>query len=140
MPVSHKSKSLKKSRKNNRSNKTKNNIKKMKGGASQAFIIIVENNERKVVPAYDYQANALEENMINDAVSGEHQFKEVNHSYRNGKIKFSIVKQNTRIIGFDKLDVKHQMSLYVFIRADKTRTYISQNKEALQAIIMHGYS
>jgi len=35
MPVSHKSKSLKKSRKNNRSNKTKNNIKKMKGGQEQ---------------------------------------------------------------------------------------------------------
>ena len=98
----------------------------------------MENNERKVVPAHDYQANALEENMINDA--GEHQFKEVNHSYRKGTINFSIVKQDTRIIGFDKLDVKHQMSLYVFIRADKTRTYISQNKEALQAIIMHGYS
>ena len=143
MPVSHKSKSLKKSRKNNRSNKTKNNIKKMKGGGSEAFIIIVnKNNVREVVSAHDYQANALEENIINDKHISKHQFKEVNHCYYtiNGTNKFRIVKQDTRYVGFDKLDVKYLNDLYVFIREDGTTTYISQNNQALQAIIDNNYS
>jgi len=145
MPISQKSKSLKKSKKskkNNRSKKTKNNIKNMRGGGSEAYIIITnrDTNAREVKPAYDYQANALEENIINDAVDGPHKYQMVKHSYRNGTINFSIGKQNTSMIDFSKLSFNEQKSLYILIRSDRTQTYISQNKEALDNIIRNNYT
>jgi len=142
MPVSQKSKSLKKSKKstkNNRSKKTNKNMnmKKMRGGASQAYIIIINKNTNRseVKNALDYQANALEENIINDAVDGPHRYKKVEHSYRDGTIKFSIIKTNTRIVDFPQLDFDDEKSLYSFIRSDGSDTYISQNRNTLLKLI-----
>lgn len=139
MPVSQKNKSLKKSTKNNRSKKTNKNMnmKKMRGGASQAYIIIKDKdtNRIEVKNALDYQANALEENIINDAVDGPHRYKRVEHSYRNGTIKFSIIKTNTNIVDFPQLDFNDEISLYNFIRSDGSNTFISQNRNTLTKLI-----
>ena len=139
MAFSQKSKSLKKSKKNNRSKKTNKNMnmKKMRGGASQAYIIIKDKdtNRIEVKNALDYQANALEENIINDAVDGPHRYKRVEHSYRNGTIKFSIIKTNTNIVDFPQLDFNDEISLYNFIRSDGSNTFISQNRNTLTKLI-----
>ena len=139
MPVSQKNKSLKKSTKNNRSKKTNKNMnmKNMRGGASQAYIIIKDKdtNRIEVKNALDYQANALEENIINDAVDGPHRYKRVEHSYRNGTIKFSIIKTNTNIVDFPQLDFNDEISLYNFIRSDGSNTFISQNRNTLTKLI-----
>ena len=149
MAVSTKRKNSLKSKSNSKTRKqfkkfrkSRKNVIKMRGGASEAYIIItdINTNTRVVKAATNYQANALEENIINDAVVGPHQYGEVKHSYRNNTIKFSIIKQNTRIIDFDELNFNEQKSLYVFIRNDGTQTYISQNSEALEKIIKNNYA
>ena len=113
------------------------NMKKMRGGASQAYIIIKDKdtNRIEVKNALDYQANALEENIINDAVDGPHRYKRVEHSYRNGTIKFSIIKTNTNIVDFPQLDFNDEISLYNFIRSDGSNTFISQNRNTLTKLI-----
>jgi len=131
MPVSHKRKDSKKSSKKAYKNNNSSNMIKMKGGGSEGFIIV--NNE--VLPARKYQANALEENIINDAVSGPHQYKEIKHSYMNGTVVFTIVKTNTRIIEYPQLTFKQTQLLYTFINNDGKSTYISQDEDTLVKLL-----
>ena len=110
-------------------------LEKWGGGRSEAFIITDDN---KVVPAHNYQVNALEKNIINDEVRGDHQFKLVEHSYKGNSITFSIIKQNTRLVDFASFNLSYpeEQSLYSFIRADGIKTFISQNKGALEKLIV----
>ena len=87
-------------------------------------------------PARDYQANALEENIINDAVDDQRsKYKEVNHSYRDGTIEFRIIKTNTRVVDFPQLNLNEQKSLYTLVRDDGSTNYISQNRDTLVKLL-----
>ncbi len=102
------------------------------GGASEAYILV----DKQVKPARDYQANALEENIINDAVDDQRsKYKEINHSYRDGTIEFKIIKTHTRLHEYPMLNFNEQKSLYTLIRDDGSTNYISQNRDTLVKLL-----
>lgn len=104
-----------------------------KGKSIKAYIII----DNKVSDARDYQADALEKTI--NTKTGKQLYEPMEHIYENGTIKFSIVKQNTRLADgfgvYDNLSFNEIKSLYVFTREDGTNTYISQNCETLVKLL-----
>ena len=102
----------------------------MEGVKSIKAYIIIDN---KVLDARDYQADALEKTIKEK--TGNKIYEPMEYIYENETIKFSIVKQETRLADgfgvYDDLSFSEKQSLYVFTREDGTNTYISQNRETL---------
>jgi len=103
--------------------------------AQKAYIII----DNKVLEARDYQADALIKTIKEK--TGKKIYEIMEHVYicENGTIKFSIVKQETRLADgfgvYEHLSFTEKQSLYVFTREDGTNTYISQNRETLVKLL-----